>query len=115
LNLGDVHWVELPDRGGREQSGRRPAIIWQDSAAFPQLPTMLIIPLSSQQGALRFGGTALIHPSPGNGLSLPSVALVFQLGACDVRRIGQRLGRLSDHDLVAIRTISRKLQGLDQA
>jgi mRNA interferase MazF len=112
VTLGDVHWVELPDRGGHEQSGCRPAIIWQDSAAFPQLPTTLVIPLSSQQGALRFGGTVLIQPSPGNGLSLPSVALVFQLGACDVRRIGQRLRRLSDNDLAAVRAVARKLQGL---
>ena len=112
MRLGDVHWVELPDRGGREQSGRRPAVVWQDSAAFPQLPTILIIPLSSQQGTLRFGGTVLIQPSPANGLSLPSVALVFQLGACDVRRVGQRLGRLSDQDLATIQGIARKLQGL---
>jgi mRNA interferase MazF len=112
VNLGDVHWVDLPDRGGREQRGRRPAIIWQDQAAFPQLPTCLVIPLSSQQGALRFGGTMLIHPSPENGLTLPSVALVFQLGACDLRRIGQRIGRLSQGDLDAIRAIARTLQGL---
>jgi len=43
LKLGDVHWVELPDRGGREQRGRRPAVIWQDTATFPLLPTVLII------------------------------------------------------------------------
>jgi mRNA interferase MazF len=113
VKLGDVHSVELPDRGGREQSGRRPAVIWQDSAAFPQLPTTLVIPLSSQRGALRFGGTALVQPSNSNGLSVPSVALVFQLGACDVRRIGPCLGRLSDQDLLTIRDIARRLQGLD--
>jgi mRNA-degrading endonuclease toxin of MazEF toxin-antitoxin module len=112
VNLGDVHWVELPDRHGREQSGRRPAVIWQDSTKFPQLPTTLVIPLSSQQSALRFAGTLLIQPSGTNGLSVASVALVFQLGACDVRRIGQRLGRLSENDLSAIREIARKLQGL---
>jgi mRNA-degrading endonuclease toxin of MazEF toxin-antitoxin module len=113
VKLGDVHWVELPDRGGREQSGRRPAIIWQDSSAFRHLPTTLVIPLSSQQGALRFGGTVLIQPSAENGLGVPSVALVFQLGACDIRRIGQRLGRLSQQDLATIRDIARKLQRLD--
>jgi mRNA interferase MazF len=113
LKFGDVHWVELPDRGGREQRGRRPAVIWQDTATFSRLPTILVIPLSSQQSALRFGGTALIQPTSTNGLSVPSVALVFQLGACDVRRIGQRLGHLSEDDLAAIRTIARKLQSLE--
>ena len=113
MKLGDVHWVELPDRGGREQRGRRPAVIWQQTAEFPQLPTVLVLPLSSQQNALRFGGTALIQPAANNGLTVPSVALVFQLGACDVRRIGQRLGRLSDDDLAMLRALARRLQGLD--
>lgn len=27
--IGDIHWVELPDAGGREQLGRRPAIVMQ--------------------------------------------------------------------------------------
>ena len=28
--IGDIHWVELPDAGGREQAGRRPAIVMQN-------------------------------------------------------------------------------------
>jgi len=30
MKVGDIHWVELPNVGGREQAGRRPAIILQD-------------------------------------------------------------------------------------
>ena len=112
VNLGDVHWVDLPDRGGHEQRGRRPAIIWQDTSAFLQLPTALIIPLTSRLDALRFPAVWRIDPTPANGLNSPSVALVFQLGASDVRRIGQRLGTLNDADLQAIQTIARKLQRL---
>jgi len=87
--------------------------IWQQTVELPQLPTVLVVPLSSQQNALRFGGTTLIQPARNNGLTVPSVALVFQLGACDVRRIGQRLGRLSDDDLMMLRALARRLQGLD--
>ena len=112
MNHGDVYWVELPDRGGREQRGRRPAIIWQDASAYPRLPTVLVIPLSSQQDALRFGATVLIQPTATNGLTVDSVALVFQLGACDVRRIGQPLGRLDAADLAKVRDIAAKLQKL---
>lgn len=112
MKHGDVFWVDLPDRGGREQRGRRPAIIWQDTAAFPRLPTVLIIPLSAQLDTQRFAGTQLIKPSATNGLTVPSVALVFQLGACDVRRIGQRLGWLDQTDLDKIRDIAAKLQKL---
>jgi mRNA-degrading endonuclease toxin of MazEF toxin-antitoxin module len=109
---GDVFWVDLPDRGGREQRGRRPAIIWQDTSAFPRLPTVLIIPLSAQLDTLRFAGTVLVQPSAANGLAVPSVALVFQLGACDIRRIGQRLGQLDAPDLAKIREIALSLQNL---
>ena len=69
MNHGDVYWVDLPDRGGREQRGRRPAIIWQDTSAFAQLPTALIIPLTSRLDALRFPATCRIDPTPANGLS----------------------------------------------
>jgi mRNA-degrading endonuclease toxin of MazEF toxin-antitoxin module len=109
---GEVFWVDLPDRGGREQRGRRPAIIWQDTSAFARLPTVLVIPLSAQLDTLRFAGTALVEPSATNGLAAPSAALVFQLGACDVRRIGQRLGQMDASDLAKIREIALRLQNL---
>jgi mRNA-degrading endonuclease toxin of MazEF toxin-antitoxin module len=80
MNVGDIYWVELLARGGRAQSGRRPAIIFQKDRT---LPTTLLIPLTSQQDALRFSGTVLIEPDAENGLRQPSVALVFQLTAVD--------------------------------
>lgn len=112
LKYGDLHWVDLPDRAGREQRGRRPAIIWQDTSRFGALPTLLIIPLTSRLDAGRFLATRRIDPTPANGLSTASVALIFQLGACDVRRLGQRLGQLDPGDLTAIQDIARKLQRL---
>jgi hypothetical protein len=30
VNAGDIHWVDLPTANGREQRGRRPAVILQD-------------------------------------------------------------------------------------
>jgi mRNA-degrading endonuclease toxin of MazEF toxin-antitoxin module len=66
----EIFWVNLPDRPGREQGGRRPAIIWQDTVTFP-LPTVLIIPLSTQMNALRFPATLEIRPSAASGLASP--------------------------------------------
>ena len=37
MNVGDVHWVDFPSRGGHEQAGRRPAIVAQVAAASHQL------------------------------------------------------------------------------
>ena len=112
MNHGELFWVDLPDRGGREQRGRRPAIIWQDTEAFSGLPTILTIPLTSRLGAVRFPATLRIEPSPANGLTTPSIALLFQIGACDVRRIQNRLGRLDEQDVGKIIEIIKRLQQL---
>jgi mRNA-degrading endonuclease toxin of MazEF toxin-antitoxin module len=60
VKVGDLYWVEFPARGGHAQSGRRPAIIVQKPS---NLPTILVIPITSQQDALRFPGTVLIESS----------------------------------------------------
>ena len=65
MNVGDLHWVELPARGGHAQGGRRPAIVAQKTAT---LPTVLIVPLTSQLDALRFPGTVLVEAGKENGL-----------------------------------------------
>ncbi len=75
--IGDIHWVELPDAGGREQSGRRPAIVIQDDVNAGSLPTTIVIPLSSALAALRFPGTASIKATEDSGLRTDSVAIVF--------------------------------------
>jgi mRNA interferase MazF len=112
VTYADIHWATLPDRAGHEQRGRRPVVIWQDTTAFPAVTTILVIPLTSRLNTLRFPGTLLVQPTNLNQLAMPSVALVFQLGACDVRRIGGRLGRLDDADLLRIQDLARRLQAM---
>jgi mRNA-degrading endonuclease toxin of MazEF toxin-antitoxin module len=95
MKVGDVHWVDFPPRGGREQAGRRPAIVLQGPAASTTLPTVLCVPLTSQIDAMRFPGTVLVEADAGNGLRRASVALVFQLTAIDQRQLSIRLGSVS--------------------
>lgn len=111
MKYGDVFWADLPDRGGREQQGRRPVVIWQDTTNF-SLPTVLVIPLTGNLSALRFPATVSVQPSATNGLSNPSVALVFQLGACDVQRLRTRLGELDAADLARLQDMAKRLQNL---
>lgn len=111
MTFADIHWVALPDRGGREQRGRRPAVFWQNLNGDPS-PTVLLIPITSNLSALRFPGTHRILRSNSNGLSLDSVALVFQLGATDVPRTGARVGRLDDADLTMIQRIAKDIGNL---
>jgi mRNA interferase MazF len=111
VTVGDIHWIELPPGSGHEQSGRRPAVIVQDASYAGMLPVVLVIPLTTATSTLRFPGTLLIQPDPGNGLRQASVALVFQMRAVDRRRIGGRVGALGADILSGIFEALDKLMG----
>jgi mRNA-degrading endonuclease toxin of MazEF toxin-antitoxin module len=96
---GEIWWVEFPARGGHAQAGRRPAIVVQ---RLKGLPTVLVVPLTSQLNALRLPATELVEPDSHNRLRKPSVALIFQLTAVDRRYLASQLGRVSDLDLKKI-------------
>lgn len=112
MNLGDICWLTPPLAGGHVQQGRRPGIIWQNRLLFPNLPTTLAIPLTSQRAALRFGGCHLIQPSARNKLSVPSIALVFQFAAVDLRAVGPKIGEVDDADIAILQELTRRLTGL---
>lgn len=95
MEIGDIYSIEIPPSNGHEQAGSRPAIIMQAPQFEKQLPTVLIIPLTSQLGAQAFPGTFLVHPDAENGLTMASVVLVFQLRAIDKRRLRRKIGKLS--------------------
>ena len=89
---GDVLLVSLPDSDKREEKGNRPAIAIQTEVAAS--PMLIVVPITSALGALRFSFTVKIEPSAQNGLPLPSVAMVFQMRAIDRKRIMRKIGEL---------------------
>jgi mRNA interferase MazF len=94
MRRGEVWQVDIPFTPDHAQSGVRPAVIVQDDLSIATLPTILMVPFTSSRGALRFPGTVLVQPDGQNGLTVPSVALVFQMRALDKRYYLQRLGVL---------------------
>ena len=95
MSVGDIHWVSLPAADGREQRGRRPAVVVQADDDGGDLPVVLVIPLTTARAAMRFAGTTLIHSTAENGLRQASVALVLQLRALDRQRMQERIGTVS--------------------
>ena len=87
MNRGDLYWVEFPPASGREQAGRRPALVVESGAPSSRLPTVVVVPITSRLEALRFANTLEVAPSRENGLQAPSVLLVFQVRAIDKRRM----------------------------
>jgi len=102
VSVGDIHWVDLPTANGREQRGRRPAVVLQADDYGGDLPGVLVVPLTTARAAIRFAGTTLIRPTAENGLRQTSVALMFQLRAIDRRRIQERIGTVSEEVLNSI-------------
>lgn len=99
---GDILLITLPESDRREEKGTRPAIAVQtDIAASPML---MVVPVTSSLGALRFPFTVKIEPSSINGLSLPSIAMVFQLRAIDSKRIVRKIGELEPSYLAEVDT-----------
>jgi mRNA interferase MazF len=111
MKRGEVWRVRLPSVPGRTQAGMRPAVIVQEDRATLALPTVLIVPFTGTQGAWRFPGTLRVQPDGQNGLTAPSVALVFQLTAIDRTNCLQPLGVLDPGTLAQIFAELDKLTG----
>jgi mRNA-degrading endonuclease toxin of MazEF toxin-antitoxin module len=94
---------------GRTQAGERPAVVVHNKPSLTSLPVILVVPFTSQLAAARFAGRLLVQPDGSNGLSVPSIALVFQLGAQDKRNFLNRLGELDPATMDAILLIVRQL------
>ena len=111
MKRGDVWRVRLPTVPGHTQAGERPAIIMQDDSFNLSLPTVLIVPFTSANRATRFPGTLLVQPDPQNGLTMPSVALVFQMSALDRQNCLDPLGELDPATLDQILALLDRLTG----
>lgn len=91
MRKGDVCIVDLSLGAGREQHGRRPAIIISEAIA---QSIVAVIPLTTNTEALRFPYTLAILSNTRNGLSQESIALVFHIKSVDISRIVSHVGRI---------------------
>jgi mRNA interferase MazF len=109
MKKGEVWRVRFPSVAGRTQAGERPAVIVHNEPFLSSLPVALVVPFTSQLAAARFPGTLIVQPDQVNGLSMPSVALGFQLGAQDKRSFMRRVGELDPTTVDAILDLVRRL------
>lgn len=100
MTRGDVLLVSLPTSDRHEQSGRRPAVAVQTDQVGE--PMLIVAPVTSNLGALRYALSVRVEPSPENGLTVTSVVMVFQMRAIDKARIIRRIGQVSQVDMQRI-------------
>jgi mRNA interferase MazF len=111
---------QAADGAGHEQVGTRPALVVQDDPTSETLSVMvgdcptiiMIVPFTSNLKAQRFPHTILIQPSAQNGLSMPSVLMIFQLRAIDKTRVTKKIGRLEDELMTKVNDEMKDLLGL---
>jgi mRNA interferase MazF len=101
IQRGDVYFADLNPVVGAEQAGTRPVLIIQNNQANRLIPTVTVIPLTSNSRAVRFLFTVMI-PAAESGLLQDSVALAFQVRTLDKSRLMRRAGRISPEKMSAI-------------
>ena len=113
MTRGDIAYINLPlIPSSRVQGGRRPAIIVTADKGLRGTPMTMVTPLTTKLVATRFPFTFQIDPSQKNGLTSPSIALVFQLCAADNTHIDSVIGHLEDHYLTQLDEMLREMLGL---
>ena len=80
MKRGEIWWADLGPYRPREQTGRRPVVIWQSDTLTRALQSVLVVPLTTNLDRAQLAGTAMIEASE-NGLSQTPVALAFQMRA----------------------------------
>jgi mRNA interferase MazF len=111
MRRGEVWRVRLPRAAGHVQAGERPALVVQQAAVTAALPTVLVVPFTGSLAAARFPGTLRVDPDATNGLTMPSIALVFQLRAVDQPDCVQCLGEVDAATLAAVAALIHDLTG----
>jgi mRNA interferase MazF len=98
---GDILWVALPRPVGSEPGLTRPAVVVQsDAFNRSQLQTIVVVPLTSNQGRAEIPGNVALPPR--DQLKKRSVASVAHVSAIDRTWVRRRLGRVTPGELEAV-------------
>ena len=105
MKKGELWILKLPFIDGKEQRGKRPALILADT----KTNLVIVIPLTSNPQALRFPHTLEIKKSKDNNLERDSIALIFQIQSLDKKRFVNKIGVLEDSYMGQIEKILKKI------
>jgi mRNA interferase MazF len=108
VGFGDILLIALPTHAprGHEQEGSRPAVVvgLPERAGEPRYPTVLVVPLTTQEGAWS-RKAPMLYPrirAGAGGLPQPSIVLLDQLRSVDAQRVSRYLGSLTEDEFQPI-------------
>jgi mRNA interferase MazF len=101
LRRGEIWWADLGPHRPREQTGRRPVVIWQSDEPTAVLQSVLVVPLTTNLDRSGLAGTAIISASD-DGPKEDSVALAFQMRAIPKSALVARVRALTAEEVAEL-------------
>jgi len=101
LKRGEIWWADLGSYRPREQTGRRPVVVWQSDTLIRVLQSVLVVPLTTNLDRAQLAGTAVIEATS-DGPSQTSVALAFQMRAVPKTCLTDRVRSLTDVEMAEL-------------
>lgn len=106
IDQGEIYWYTIPDRGGREQHGRRPCIVMSRGLVNRGNP-VVVVPMSSKTHkansySIAIPQNEIIADIVNKPTVVHSVALCGQVFMIDKRKLEERFGKLSYNAVLAI-------------
>ena len=96
---GEIRWADLNPVRGHEQAGERPVLVLSHDVFNERSGTVIAVALTSQEPRAGFPLTMEIKAV---GLPKRSWIKISQIRTLSTERIGRRLARVSDEDLVHV-------------
>ncbi len=101
MRRGELWWANLGAHRPREQTGRRPVVVWQSDALNRVLQSVLVVPLTTNLDRARLAGTAIISATA-FGPATDSVALAFQMRAIPRTAFDHRIRDLTETEIAEL-------------
>ena len=101
MRRGELWWADLGAHRPREQTGRRPVVVWQSDALSKALQSVLVVPVTTNMERARLAGTAVISATD-VGPPTDSVALAFQMRAIPKSALATRIRALTESELAEL-------------
>ena len=96
---GEIRWADLNPVRGHEQAGERPVLVLSHNVFNERSGTVIAVALTSQEPRAGFPLTTEIRAA---GLPKRSWVKIGQIRTLSTERVGRRVTRVSDEDLVRI-------------
>ncbi|MDU4891061.1 MAG: type II toxin-antitoxin system PemK/MazF family toxin [Clostridium sp.] len=101
IKRGDIFYADLSPVVGSEQGGIRPVIIIQNDVGNRYSPTVIVAAITSQINKAKLP-THVEISSEEYGLNKDSVVLLEQVRTLDKRRLKERIGHMTDEDMIKV-------------